>query len=78
MREVALDGPSSLTPIWHRTSDGNHLAFHYLDPQPHQLLDPTRALLLDGSRPIRGQPIVCGTCAQEISEAELAFGIVAP
>lgn len=61
-----------MTPIFHITMEGRHLAFRYLGtPVSGEPIESVRARLLDGSRPYNGDAMYCGTCGGRIEYPEL-------
>ena len=58
--------------ILHLHRDGSHVAFRSLTrPSEGTPISVHGITLLDGTHPINGQPIVCGTCGEKCDPADL-------
>jgi hypothetical protein len=57
-------------PIMHEACD--QVAFYYTEqPVWGEPIDPKLAVLIDGTTPINGEPMICGSCGQECSPADV-------
>ena len=66
---------TDLFPIFHhKCTHSNGIAFYYDEPPvPGMVLEGHKARLVEGRRPVFGEPIHCGSCGVRLHMFDLAF-----
>lgn len=64
-----------VVPIYHRfCSSDNRVAFYYVyKPTAGEVLLSHLATKLDGTTPVAGEEVVCGSCSKKVSMYQLEY-----
>jgi len=61
---------SNYIPILHKLCGNTAFYYRHL-PVPGEIIEASKALLVDGTKPVRQEPMICGGCKQQIDIIDL-------